>query len=474
MTNQVIGFFVSFTSRRAPAGLLTAIWLLAVPAGAIDIKWVGSGNTQSWDDPFNWSPQEVPGRFDQVIFNESSAGPTGQGQVRLSGPVEIKTLLFDNSPDFTFDTGLTSPGRLTVRDEVLYNGTGVLHLSGKENVYEFNALHQTNGVIEVGTKLLITGNNPDLPDAGIVNVGPNSVFRLRNGVNMYFDGSLPKLLLEGKFEGNGTVDLRGNEVGQFQNFGRLVPGASPGTIVIEGDYLQGEQGELYMEVDGVKEGSFDQLIVTGDATLAGNLNFELDAGLADNEFIEFMQLGGTQTGQFDQVSTSGNNNIFMATGSSNYFTAESYNLGDMNRDHNYDRDDIEAMILGLRDQLAYLTLTVGVPLWESGDVHPSGSPDGDFDFDDVAELVAMELYPSPGSGNGSGSSLAVDFAADTQVPEPSAGLLLLVGGVISASRRGTRGVTPPHHSPKKDLRTCPAETVTDALNRQGAPLNLLR
>jgi hypothetical protein len=457
MTNQSIDFCGNFTARWASAGLLTVVWLLAVPAGALDITWVGSGNTQSWDDPFNWSPQEVPGRLDQAIFNESSAGPTGQGQVQFDAPVEVGTLLFNNSPDFTFDAGLTSSGKLIVENEVLYNGTGVLRLSGKDNVYEFNALHQTNGVIEIGTKLLITVHNPDHSDAGTVNVGPGGVFRLRNDVNMFFDGSLPKFKLEGKFEGNGTVDLRGNQVGQFQNSGRLVPGASPGTITIEGDYIQSDEGELYMEIDGVQEGDFDLLVVTGNATLAGNLNFELGAKLEENEFIEFMQLGGTQTGQFDQVSTTGNSNVFMATGSSNYFTAESYNLGDMDRDHDTDREDIDAMVLGLRDQLAYLTLTAGVPLWESGDVHPPGSPDGDFDFDDVAELVAMELYPLLGSGSGS------SLAADTQVPEPSPGLLLLVGGVISASRRGRRGETLPHHLRKRNLRTRPAENVTDAL-----------
>ncbi len=461
MTNQTIGFFGNFTARWASAGLLAVVWLLAVPASALDITWVGSGNTQSWDDPFNWSPQTVPGRLDQAIFNESSAGPTGQGQVQLTAPVEVGTLLFDNSPDFTFDTGLTSSGILTVEDEVLYNGAGVLHLFGKENVYKFNALHQTNGVIEVGTKLYITAHNPDHSDAGIVNVGPGGVFRLRNDVNMFFDGSLPKFLLEGKFEGNGTVDLRGNEVGQFQNSGRLVPGASPGTVTIEGDYIQSDEGELYMEIDGVQKGDFDLLVVTGDATLAGNLNFELNPDLEENEFIEFMQLGGTQTGQFDQVSTTGNSNVFMATGSSSYFTAESYNLGDMDRDHDTDRDDIDAMVLGLRNQLAYLTLTAGVPLWESGDVHPSGSPDGDFDFDDVAELVGMELYPPPGGGGD--SPLAGDFAADTQVPEPSPGLLLLVGGVVSASRRGRRGEASPLYPRKRDLHTRPAETVKDVL-----------
>ena len=89
----------------------------------------------------------------------------------------------------------------------------------------------------------------------------------------------------------------------------------------------------------------------------------------------------------------------------------------MDRDHDHDRDDVDAMVTGLRDQLAYLMLTVGVPLWESGDVHPSGSPDGDFDFDDVAELVNLGLYPAPGSGSSSCCSAiglrAMSTATDT-------------------------------------------------------------
>ena len=445
MTNEITRDLGTFTARQAGAILILALWMLATPSDALDITWTGSGNTPSWNDPSNWSPQEVPGRFDQAIFNESSGGPGSQGYVQLDAPVEVGTLLFNNSSDFKFDTGLTSSGKLTVENEVVYNGEGVLRLSGENNVYEFNGLRQTNGVIEAGTQMFITAHNPDHPGSGNVTVGPGSVFRLRNDVNMIFAGSFPELKLEGQIEGIGTVHLRGNGVGQFQNFGHLVPGASPGTIVIDGDYVQSEEGELSMEVDGIQEGDFDLLVVTGDATLAGNLNFQLDANLEANEFIEFMQLGGTQTGQFDQVSTTGNSNIFMATGSSSYFTAESYNLGDMDRDHNYDRDDIDAMVLGLRDQLAYLTLTTGVPLWESGDVHPPGNPDGDFDFDDVRELIDLDLYPPP-----------IVVSSAVTIPDPSSGWLLLLGGVAAIRRRRRRKASP-HRTHKRDL---PNKTTT--------------
>jgi len=414
-------FWNLVTAKTSQAVIVTAL-LLNGTADAIEVTWVGQGSQSNWGDPLNWFPREVPGQFDVAIFNSTSPSAV----IQIEQNHTVGTVWFTGDSDYVLTSNANRPGFLQVNNELLYDGQGTLSFQTLPNSLRINSLKQNEGVIKVASDLLFQG------EAGRLEVQPRGTFRLQENANLLFYGESPGVSIFGNFEGNGTVNLRSNNEGIFRNAGRVAPGASPGTLVIEGDYVQTPEGLLDMEVNSTNPGEFDQLVVNGDVTLAGNVDFALSPDFEAEEIVQFMQVSGAQNGQFSQVSTTGNSMVFMAMGSSSYFGAESYNLGDMDRDHNYDRDDIDAMVLGLRDQLAYLMLTVGVPLWESGDVDPPGSPDGDFDFDDVAELINLGLYPAPGSG--SGSSLADLLATGTPIPEPSAGLLLVIGILLSAGR----------------------------------------
>ena len=435
-------FWNSGIVRAWNAVVITAL-LLSSTANAIERTWVGQGNESRWGDPYNWLPRGVPNLADVAIFDSTSPS----GIIRVDQEHTVGNVWFTGDSDYVLTTGANRTGILQVTNELLYDSLGTLSVQALPNSFRFNSIKQNEGVIKVASDVLFQG------ETGRLEVQQNGTFRLQEDANLLFYGQSPGVSITGNFEGNGVVNLRGNRQGIFRNNGRVAPGASPGTIVIEGDYVQTPQGLLDMEINSTNPGDFDQLVVNGNVTLAGNVDFALSPDFQAEEFVQFMQVSGAQNGQFSQVSTTGNNMVFMAMGSSSYFDAESYNLGDMDRDHDHDRDDIDAMVTGLRDQFAYLLLTVGVPLWESGDVHPSGSPDGDFDFDDVAELVNLGLYPAPGSA--SGSSLADILATDTQIPEPSAGLLLVIGLALSASRPGRR--RPARHHPAR-RRTNPLLT----------------
>ena len=67
----------------------------------------------------------------------------------------------------------------------------------------------------------------------------------------------------------GSVHGDGNIVGVVQNGGLVSPGESPGTITIDGDYAQTVGGELLIELASAS--SYDQLLVTDNATLDGTL-----------------------------------------------------------------------------------------------------------------------------------------------------------------------------------------------------------
>lgn len=69
--------------------------------------------------------------------------------------------------------------------------------------------------------------------------------------------------------GNGDYTL--NAQGSFVNNGLLTPGNSLGKVTINGDYQQGESGELQLEFNA--RGGHDTLTVNGDAELAGKLSF---------------------------------------------------------------------------------------------------------------------------------------------------------------------------------------------------------
>ncbi len=71
----------------------------------------------------------------------------------------------------------------------------------------------------------------------------------------------------GEIRGDGSI------VGYVQNGGLVSPGTSPGSLDIAGDYLQTAAGELLIELASVT--SYDQLLVTGEATLGGALTVNL-------------------------------------------------------------------------------------------------------------------------------------------------------------------------------------------------------
>jgi hypothetical protein len=106
-------------------------------------------------------------------------------------------------------------------------------------------------------------------------------------------------LLGGVLNGTGTI------IGNVNNTaGTVSPGASPGTLTIDGNYVQGSGGTLAIEIGGTAAGTqYDQLVVTGDATLGGALDVALINGFvpASGDSFTVVQ-GGTVSGEFAATS----------------------------------------------------------------------------------------------------------------------------------------------------------------------------
>ncbi len=98
--------------------------------------------------------------------------------------------------------------------------------------------------------------------------GATSLVTIRNGGTVIAERIL--IGAAGTLMGNG-----GTLIGAVENHGTIAPGESPGTLTIDGDFVQGADGVLVIEIGGAGPGEYDVLHVTGTATLGGTLKLEL-------------------------------------------------------------------------------------------------------------------------------------------------------------------------------------------------------
>ena len=92
------------------------------------------------------------------------------------------------------------------------------------------------------------------------------------------------------------------------NSGTVSPGNSAGIITVDADYTQGVDGILEIELGKTTAGTgYDQLIVTGTATMNGTLNVSLLPGFTPqvgNTFfiIDYSGEGSSGAGTFDTIN----------------------------------------------------------------------------------------------------------------------------------------------------------------------------
>ena len=127
--------------------------------------------------------------------------------------------------------------------------TGTLTIQNGANLSLVVLANQGTLIIGVGSTFTVTGN---YSGAGVAAV--NGMLKAAN-VTVGSSGTLA---------GSGTV------VANVVNHGLVSPGNSPGILTVTGNYTQGSDGVLNLEIGGAMPGSdYDQLNVSGVATLDG-------------------------------------------------------------------------------------------------------------------------------------------------------------------------------------------------------------
>jgi hypothetical protein len=170
----------------------------------------------------------------------------------------------------TLDAMLDNKGTVTVNRDAILSGTSPAHTnSGVMKVTNGNLTVQPGGANPTFTNLA----------GGSIDIGVGKTLRFTTGAVSNTAGAL--------IDGFGTLDV--SAPATFTNDGIFAPGTSPGALAIKGTVLFTVNGTYNAEIGGTTPGTqYDQLLVTGSATWAGNLNVTLINGFTPTTGQQFI------------------------------------------------------------------------------------------------------------------------------------------------------------------------------------------
>ncbi len=221
-----------------------------------------------------------------AVLGFATVGSRGIGLVNAGAQSSISSniLLIAESP--------VSQGTVTIFDGASWLNDGTVFVGG------------LSLGLGGGTGRLTVRDNGELRTArlfvsktGIANVKSAGVIGV--GVGPFGPAGTVRVVGGGELFGEGTVE--GNVI--VGPGGVVAPGASPGTLTIDGDYESEPGGELVIEIGGDTAGTDSDLLkITGTATLSGTLRVKLINGFTPAEGQTFKVLEAVaRAGKFTQV-----------------------------------------------------------------------------------------------------------------------------------------------------------------------------
>ena len=264
-----------------------------------DTTLSGNGTMALRIDPWDTITALSP---NSTITNAAGHTIRGAGRFTSLGQVGLEQTFFFSianaglidanvaGKSLTFILRESDGGRLNNTGTLRASGGGNLSFSGNSGV---GFVNNNGGAVEAlsGSTLLFDGNAAFVQTAGTINLDGGSM-TVQHGLD----------LNGGQLIGTGTV------TGVIRNNGGFVrPGHSPGKITVNGDYTQGANGTLDIEIGGAAPGTeYDQLQVSETAALGGTLNLSLINGFrpAVGDVFQLI-LQGSFTGAFSTINTTG-------------------------------------------------------------------------------------------------------------------------------------------------------------------------
>jgi autotransporter-associated beta strand protein len=398
----------------------------SVPGAGVPTGGTWDADDANWSlDPAGTFPTEIwtPGDF--AVFS-AGGDATGTFTVTLGGTQSASGITFDEgNVTISGGTQLTLTGTPLRPVLVQAMATGTIS----------SVVGGTAGLRKTGTgPLTLVGNhtytNLTDVDDGLLTLNGS----ILGSVNVQSDATLG---------GNATIG------GSVTNDGHVAPGNSFGTMNV-GSFTQNASGVLEMEVGGTMPNQYDQINVTGTASLGGVLRIVNQGITTPGVIIPIMTAGNIAPGtQFQRTTTVGGNGVvYFAAGKngSGYPTAQSHPPGDMNLDFLVTNADIPLFALALANPDAYWA--THVPDVVNGgtrqlicyglDRYDKSPADNRFDFDDIDGFAGL-------FGAGAGA-VAAKIQRLLSVPEPNSGALATLMIFATAALDYRRGRLPTIHS----------------------------
>jgi gliding motility-associated-like protein len=237
----------------------------------------GSGNVSLNGFTLSSGGNNTSTTFSGALVGSGGFTKTGSGTLTLSG---------SNSGTFTGGTTVSGGGTLSVAsDDNLGSGTlsinnSTLGITGATTID--NSIALTNGAIISNTSAVTLSGA--ISGSGSLSKAGSGVLSLSGTSN--YEGSTTvlagTLAVSGALNGTSAVSVSSGATltgsGSVTNLvvsngGTLSPGNSPGVFTVNGNLQMNSGSTLAIEINGVTAGTgYDQLIVNGTVSLAGNLN----------------------------------------------------------------------------------------------------------------------------------------------------------------------------------------------------------
>ncbi|QDS97016.1 hypothetical protein [Adhaeretor mobilis] len=268
-----------------------ALLLSSSLAPAVTFTW-NTDNNGVWNNPFNWTPFGVPNdAVDAAVLGGVITGPR---TVSLASNATVGSLTFNNSNTFTLDNSTSTSEHLTLGGP--FSGDAFLRVLDGNHVIEAPLVLAADTQVNINESSLLevdvtstSLNGPTLTKLGGGDLRIHQVLNLNSGT------------LLGK---KGTISGTGEVFGNIDNSSATIaPGDDgEGTFLLHGDYAQGDQGRLEVELGGAGSLDYDRFTINGSASLDGDVRVLLSPGFTPSAGDQFTVMTyGSKSGAFDDI-----------------------------------------------------------------------------------------------------------------------------------------------------------------------------
>ncbi len=227
------------------------------------------------------------------LFTSGASSPSGSsGLIGNGGAGSGAVTVTGDGSQWTQDGGLSvgfsALGTLDVLDSGFVQSLD--GFIGRNPGGDGNASVGASSTWTVTQSLYVGGNATGSGGVGVLTLAGGTVTA----------GSDVRIWETGQLNGSGSITAH------VKNRGLVAPGFSPGIIMIDGDYTQDAGGTLEIEIaDTTTPGTdYDQLQVTGTATLGGRLDVPLIDGYVPSLNDEVIAItAATVSGEFNLISS---------------------------------------------------------------------------------------------------------------------------------------------------------------------------